>query len=168
MGTPRYFTWVAQGIPAICGVGSSVRIYDLALLSLRFQAPFRPSSSWIAWVISAFELVRMSISSANASRSPLLTISLSFDVSPSAFSRYKLKRISESTPPYTTPRSAEKEWLPMITRDSWYILTMRRARVLSLSFLHLLKRILQSFSLLTVSYAFWRSIKAAYSRLFLP
>ena len=56
----------------------------------------------------------------------------------------------------------------MMTRDSWYILMMRRARVSSLSFLHLLKRILQSFSLLTVSYAFWRSMRAAYARLFLP
>jgi hypothetical protein len=49
----------------------------------------------------------------------------------------------------------------MMTLDSWYILMMRRARVSSLSFLHLLKRILQSFSLLTVSYAFWRSMRAA-------
>ena len=56
----------------------------------------------------------------------------------------------------------------MITRDSWYILMMRRARVSSYSFLHLLNRILQSFSLLTVSYAFWRSMRAAYARLFLP
>ena len=46
---------------------------------------------------------------------------------------------------------AEKEWLPMMTRDSWYILMMMRARVSSLSFLHLLIRILQSFSLSTVS-----------------
>ena len=39
----------------------------------------------------------------------------------------------------------------MITLDSWYILMMRRARVSSLSFLHLLRRIFQSFSLSTVS-----------------
>ena len=45
---------------------------------------------------------------------------------------------------------------------------MRRARVSSLSLLHLLRRILQSFSLLTVSYAFWMSMRAAYARLFLP
>ena len=45
---------------------------------------------------------------------------------------------------------------------------MRSARVSSLSLLHLLKRILQSFSRLTVSYAFWRSMRAAYARLFLP
>ena len=56
----------------------------------------------------------------------------------------------------------------MTTFDYCYILMMRRARVSSLSFLHLPKRILQSFSLLTVSYAFWRSMRAAYSRLFLP
>jgi len=49
----------------------------------------------------------------------------------------------------------------MMTFDSWYILMMRRARVSSCSFLHLLSRILQSFSLLTVSYAFWRSMRAA-------
>jgi len=49
----------------------------------------------------------------------------------------------------------------MMTLDSWYILMMRRARVSSLSFLHRLRRILQSFSLLTVSYAFWRSMRAA-------
>ena len=56
----------------------------------------------------------------------------------------------------------------MMTLDSWYILIMRRARFLSLSFLHLLRRIFQSFSLLTVSYAFWRSMRAAYARLLLP
>ena len=49
----------------------------------------------------------------------------------------------------------------MMTRGSWYILMMRRAKVSSLSFLHLPRRILQSFSLLTVSYAFWRSMRAA-------
>ena len=55
----------------------------------------------------------------------------------------------------------------MMTRDSWYILMMRRARVSSLSFLDLLKRILQSFSRLTVSYAFWKSMRAAYTRPFI-
>ena len=49
----------------------------------------------------------------------------------------------------------------MITLDSWYILMMRRVKVSSLSLLHLLKRIFQSFSRSTVSYAFWRSMRAA-------
>ena len=53
----------------------------------------------------------------------------------------------------------------MMTLDSWYILMI--SRVSSLSLLHLLKRILQSFSRLTVSYVFWRSMRAAYVRLFL-
>jgi hypothetical protein len=105
----------------------------------------------MAWVISAFELVRMSMSSAKAKRSPLFTMSLSFWVYPRASSRYTLKSMGDKTPPWTTPRSAEKAWLPMMTFDSWYILMMRRAKVSSCSFLHLLRRILQSFSRLTVS-----------------
>ena len=56
----------------------------------------------------------------------------------------------------------------MITYDCWYILTMSIASVRSVSFLHLRLRIPQSFSLLTVPYAFCRSIKAAYFRLFFP
>ena len=56
----------------------------------------------------------------------------------------------------------------MTTCDCWYILTMSIASVRSVSFLHLRLRIPQSFSLLTVSYAFCRSIKAAYFRLFFP
>ena len=73
---------------------------------------------------------------------------------PSASSRYTLKSIGESTPPYTTPRSAEKECLPMITCDFWYIFTMSSAIILSDSLRHLLSRIPHSFSLFTVSYAF--------------
>jgi hypothetical protein len=76
--------------------------------------------------------------------------------------------IGDRKPPWTTPKSAEKAWLPIMTFDSWYILMMRRARVSSLSFLHLLRRILQSFSRFTVSYAFWRSMRAAKFLLFLP
>ena len=45
---------------------------------------------------------------------------------------------------------------------------MRSAKVSSLSLLHLLIRIFQSFSRSTVSYVFWRSMRAAYVRLFLP
>ena len=74
----------------------------------------------------------MSMSSAKASRSPLLTMSLSFWVYASASSRYTLNNMGDSTPPWTTPKSAENAWLPMITFDSWYILMMRRARVSSL------------------------------------
>jgi hypothetical protein len=47
-------------------------------------------------------------------------------------------------------------------------LTISIASVRSVSFWHLLLRILQSFSLLTVSYAFYRSIRAAYFLLFFP
>ena len=44
----------------------------------------------------------------------------------------------------------------MTTCECWYILTMSIASVRSVSFWHLLLKILQSFSLLTVSYAFYR------------
>ena len=87
---------------------------------------------------------------------------------PSASSRYTLNNMGESTPPCTTPRLAENECLPMTTCDSWYILVMSRARVWSVSLLHLLCRILHSFPLSTVSYAFYRSMSAAYFLLFLP
>ena len=105
----------------------------------------------MAWVISALELVRMSISSAKARRSPLLTISFSFSVVPNASYKYTLNSIGESTPPCTTPRSAEKECLPITTCDFWYIFTMSSAIILSESLRHLLSSILQSFSLFTVS-----------------
>ena len=75
------------------------------------------------------ELVRINISSAKARRSPLLTISRSFDVVLNASSRYTLKSMGERTPPWTTPRSAEKECFPMRTWDFWYIFMMSRARV---------------------------------------
>ena len=56
----------------------------------------------------------------------------------------------------------------MTTCDLWYILMMSIARVWSVSLVHLLFRTLHSFSLFTVSYAFWRSIRAAYFLLFFP
>ncbi len=56
----------------------------------------------------------------------------------------------------------------MITYDCWYILTMSRARVWSASLRQRLLRILQSFALFTVSYAFCKSIRAANFLLFLP
>ena len=56
----------------------------------------------------------------------------------------------------------------MTTCDRWYILMMSMASVWSVSLVHLLFRTLQSFSLFTVSYAFWRSMRAAYFLLFLP
>ena len=59
--------------------------------------------------------------------------------------------MGDSTPPWTTPRSAENECLTITTYDCWYILTMSIAKVRSVSFWHLPLRILQSFSLLTVS-----------------
>jgi hypothetical protein len=37
--------------------------------------------------------------------------------------------MGERTPPWTTPKSAEKECLPMRTWDFWYILMMSRAKV---------------------------------------
>ena len=80
-----------------------------------------------------------------------MTISLSFWVVPKASSRYTLKSIGESTPPCTTPRSAENECFPMTTWDYCYILIISIARVWSVSVWHLLLKILQSFSLLTVS-----------------
>ena len=133
---------------------SSVSNCDLGLLSFRFKMPLRLSSSCIAYVISAFELVRIRMSSAKASRSPRLTISLSFYVVPSASSRYTLNNMGETTPPWTTPRSAGKECLPMTTSDYWYILMMSIVRVWSVSLRQRLLRILHSFSLFTVSYAF--------------
>ena len=75
------------------------------------------------------ELVKISMSSAKARRSPLLTISRNFDVVLNASSRYTLKSMGERTPPWTTPRSAEKECFPMRTWDFWYIFMMSRARV---------------------------------------
>ena len=75
------------------------------------------------------ELVKINMSSANARRSPLLTISRSFDVVPKASSRYTLKSMGERTPPWTTPKSAENECLPMRTYDFWYIFMMSRAKV---------------------------------------
>ena len=86
-------------MPATSEMLSSVSTCDLALLSFRFHTPLRLSSSCMAYVISALELVRINMSSAKASRSPLLTISLSFYVVPSASSRYTLNNMGESTPP---------------------------------------------------------------------
>ena len=67
---------------------SSVKTCDLVLFNFRFHARVRLSSSWIAYFISALELVKISMSSAKARRSPLLTISRNLDVVPSASSRY--------------------------------------------------------------------------------
>ena len=76
--------------------------------------------------------------------------------------------MGDSTPPWTTPRSAEKECFPMTTYDCWYILMMSIAKVRSVSLRQRLLKILQSFSLFTVSYAFYRSMRAAYFLLYLP
>ena len=62
-----------------------------------------------------------------------------------------MNSMGDSTPPWTTPRSAEKECFPITTYDCWYILIMSIARVWSDSLRHLLLRILHSFSLFTVS-----------------
>ena len=40
-GTLRYLTCVAQGMPAMSGMFSSVRTCDFVLLSLKFHIPFR-------------------------------------------------------------------------------------------------------------------------------
>ena len=92
-----------------------------------------------------------SMSSAKARRSPLDLTSSSFLDDLIASSKYTLNNMGESTPPCTTPRSADNECLPMTTYDFWHILTMSSAMILSDSLRHLLSRILQSFSLFTVS-----------------
>ena len=78
IGIPRYFTFIIQGIPATSGQVSLVRTWDLSLFILRFHSGWRTSIYWMASVSSALQLVRMSMSSAKARRSPRFLISLSF------------------------------------------------------------------------------------------
>ena len=157
-----------QGIPPMFWILSFVRIYDLSLFILRLHSGANPSSSLMASNISACILVRISMSSAKARRSPRFLISLSLADEFSASSRYTLNSIGERTAPYTTPRSALNLFSPMQIVDSPYSLVRRYTSYLSYSSLHLLTRILHNFSLFTVSYAFCKSISAAYFLLSLP
>ena len=104
--TPRYFTILTHLIPPISGRSSLVRISDFFLLSRRFQFILRVASSSMTYSISGCELDITSMSSAKASRSPLLLMSSSFVEDLSASSRYTLKRTGERIEPCGSPISA--------------------------------------------------------------
>ena len=104
--TPRYLTDLTHLIPPISGRSSLVRISDFFLLRRRFQLMLRVASSSMTYSISGCELDITSMSSAKASKSPLLLISSSFLDDLSAFSRYTLKRNGDRKEPCQRPISA--------------------------------------------------------------
>ena len=104
--TPRYLTTLAHLTPPISVRFSLVRISDFFLLSRKFQLISSVASSSTTYSISGLELDITSMSSAKASRSPLLLSSSSFLDDLSASSKYTLNRTGESTEPCGSPISA--------------------------------------------------------------
>ena len=74
------------------------------------------------------------MSSANAWKAPLLTISRIFKVTLSGSSRYKMNKIGDKTPLWTTFRSVEKGCLPIMGCDAWFIIIKSRATVSLVNF----------------------------------
>ena len=85
--TPKYLTCLTHLIPPISGRSSLVRISDFFLFSRRFQLVLRVASYSTTYSTSGLELDITSMSSANASKSPLLLSSSSFPDDLSASSR---------------------------------------------------------------------------------
>ena len=104
--TPRYLTVLTHLIPPISGRSSPVRISDFFLLSRRFQLMLRVASSSTTYSISGCELDITSMSSAKASKSPLLLMSSNFVEDLIASSWYTLKRTGERIEPCRSPISA--------------------------------------------------------------
>jgi hypothetical protein len=85
--TPKYLTCLTHLIPPISGRSSLVRISDFFLLSRRFQSLLSYVNSFTTCSISGCEFDITSMSSAKASKSPLLLSSSSFPDDLSASSR---------------------------------------------------------------------------------
>ena len=104
--TPRYFTELTHLMPPISSLPPCARISDFFLLSLRFHFTYSEENSPMICSSSGFEFVITSMSSANASRSPLLLTSSNLSEDLIASSRYTLKSTGESTEPWGRPISA--------------------------------------------------------------
>ena len=76
--TPKYFTYLTHLMPPISGRSSLVRISDFFLFSRKFHWVSNLDSSPTIIPISVWQLDITSMSSAKASRSPLLLTSSSF------------------------------------------------------------------------------------------
>ena len=99
----------------------------------------------------------MSMSSANASRSPLDLTSSNFRDDLIASSKYTLNKNGDNTDPYGDPISALISCSPTYIVDSRCNFIINFTMAFSLSFLHLFSKISPKISLSTESYAFCRS-----------
>ncbi len=93
--TQRYFTVLTDLIPSIYGRSSWVRISDFLFLSRRIQLVLIVASFSMTFSTSAFELDITSMSSAKASKSPLLIMSSNFFEDLSASSRLRRKELEK-------------------------------------------------------------------------
>ena len=129
--TPRYFTAFTHLIPPMSSPSSCVSISDFFLLSLRFHSTYSEANSLMMCSSSDLEFVMTSMSSANASRSPLPLTSSSLLDDLIASSRYTLKSTGDSTDPWGRPISALIRWSPICIYDCLCSPLMSSMRVLS-------------------------------------
>jgi hypothetical protein len=110
----------------------------------------------------------MSMSSANASRSPLFLMLCSILEEFSASSRYILKSTGDRTEPYGSPISAlsDEEPTSMVEFSCSFIINSTNAN--SAGVLHLFYISLNRSLLSTESYAFCKSMRRLYFLLFFP
>ena len=145
-------------MPPISGGSSLVRISDFFLLRRRFQLVLRVASSSMTYSISCCELDITSISSAKASKSPLLLMSSSFLDDLSASSKYTLKSTGERIEPCGRPISAFMLCVPTYMVESLCSFTMSSTSDFSYYDLHRCFSNFQSVTRSTESYAFCKSM----------
>ena len=147
---------------------SPVIISDFLLFSLRFHLTCSAVNSSMIYTISCQLFDITSMSSANASKSPLDRTSFNFWDDLIASSRYTLNSTGESTEPYGNPISALISCSPTWMIDSLWSLVSSVTIALSLSSLHLFSSNPHRISLSTESYAFYRSMRRLNFLFFLP
>jgi hypothetical protein len=150
--TPKYLTVVVQIMPLMPLSSSNyspVSISDFLLLSLRFHFTCSAVNSSMIYTISCWLFDITSMSSANASKSPLDRTSFNFYDDLIASSRYTLNSTGESTEPYGNPISALISCSPTWMIDSLWSLVSSVTIALSLSSLHLFSRNTHRISLST-------------------
>ena len=156
--TPRYLTLSEHFTPPTSLISSPVSISDFFLFSLRFHFTQREESSFIIISTSPCELDITSISSANASRSPLFLTSSNFLEELIASSKYTLNKTGDSTDPCGSHISALICYSPTWIVDYLCNLVINSTSASSLSFLHLFLSSYHSISLSTESQAFYKSM----------
>ena len=126
--TPRYLTVLVHLMPPTSWTSSFVSISDFFLLRRRFHLYCSAVSSSITIASSFWLLVMTSMSSANASRSPLFLTASNLVEDFRASSRYTLNSTGDSTDPYGSPISALMECYPTCMVDSLCSFMMRSTR----------------------------------------